>query len=54
MYNRKYFEQNRPAKDWSESPDLFTENCAPEVRPYLDELIGAAAIEKKKKEKKAK
>lgn len=30
MYNRKYFEVNRPSKDWRESPDLFTENCAPE------------------------
>ena len=48
MYNRKYFEHNRPRKDWSESPDLFTENCAPEIRPYLEEFLQAAA---KKREK---
>jgi len=46
MYNRKYFETHRPNKDWSESPDLFDQNCAPEIQPYLDELLGAAAAKK--------
>ena len=54
MYNRKYFEHNRPNKEWTESPDLFTENCAPEVKPYLDELIGAASKKKEKEKEKEK
>ena len=39
LYNRKYFEHNRVNKDWSESPDLFSENCLPEIQPYLDALM---------------
>ena len=31
MYNNKYFEQNRPNQEWSQSPDLFTENCPAEI-----------------------
>ena len=51
MYNKKYFEVNRPSKNWSASPDLFTENCAPEHKQYLAELIEATAKAKKEKEK---
>jgi len=39
MYNNKYFEHNRPNKDWSESPDLFTDKCDPEIQPYLDAIL---------------
>ena len=52
MYNRKYFEQNRPNQDWNELPDLFTEECPPEIKPYLQDLLEAR--DKKKAEEEAK
>ena len=46
MYNRKYFEHNRPNKDWTVSPDLFSEECSDEVKPYLEALLSGAKKEK--------
>ena len=40
-YNHKYFERMRVSQEWSESLDLFSEECSPEVRPYLDALLGS-------------
>ena len=34
--------------------DLFTENCSPEVKVYLDELLGAAKAKKEKEKEKEK
>lgn len=39
-YNERYFEINRPQKDWNRSPDLFSEQTTPEVQPYLDQILG--------------
>ena len=51
-YNSKYFEQNRPNHDWQQSPDLFTENCPPEIQSILTGLTDGAKKEKKEKEGK--
>jgi len=33
-YNGKYFENDRPKKDWSRLPDLFSETLPPEVEAF--------------------
>ena len=34
--------------------DLFSEDCAPEIKVYLDELLGAAKAKKEKEKEKEK
>ncbi len=33
-YNGLYFEKDRPTKDWSRLPDLFTEKLPPEIEEF--------------------
>ena len=35
IYNHKYFETNREKQDWSKSPDIFSNECSPEISKYL-------------------
>ena len=34
-YNGTYFEKDRPSKDWSRLPDLYSDNLPSEVEEYL-------------------
>ena len=37
VYNHKYFEHDRPKKNWGHLLDLYSDECTPEVYQFIGE-----------------